>query len=92
MATSAILLGKFDDGDFNAWLCDFDACSAVNGWKVTETSDLKILKLPAFLRGRAASNFYVIPEAERRTYTAAIQAMRRALCPQAKRENFFRRV
>ena len=81
--------GKFDDGDFDAWLREFDACSAANGWKVTEASDAKILKLPAFLRGRAASNFYAIPEGERRTYADAVKAMRRALCPPAKRENFF---
>ena len=64
----------------------FDACSAANGWKVTETTDDKILKLPAFLRGRAASNFYAVPEEERRKYKDAIKSMRPALCPQAKRE------
>ena len=81
---AAILPGKFDDGDF-----EFDACSAANGWQVTEDED-KILKLPAFLRGRAASNYYAIPEGERRTYKDAVKSMRRALCPaQAKRENFF---
>ena len=87
--STAILPGKFDDGDFDAWLREFDACSTANGWKVTEASDAKILKLPAFLRGRAASNFYAIPEGERRTYADAVKAMRRALCPPAKRENFF---
>ena len=49
---AAILPGKFDDGDFDAWLREFDACSAANGWRVTEDKDDKILKLPAFLRGR----------------------------------------
>ncbi|CAB3982599.1 Hypothetical predicted protein [Paramuricea clavata] len=43
----------------------------------------------SFLRGRAASNFYAIPEGERRTYADAVKAMRGALCPPAKRENFF---
>ena len=86
---AAILPGKFDDGDFDAWLREFDACSAANGWQVTEDKDDKILKLPAFLRGRAASNFYAIPEGERRTYKDAVKSMRWALCPQAKRENFF---
>jgi hypothetical protein len=33
------LPGKFDDGDFDAWLREFDACSTANGWKVTEASD-----------------------------------------------------
>ena len=79
---AAILPGKFDDGDFDAWLREF-------GWKVTEHTNDKILKLPAFLRGRAACNFYAIPEGERRTYDDAVKSMRRALCPQAKRENFF---
>ena len=79
--STAILPAKFGDGDFDAWLREFDACSTANGWKVTEASDAKIFKLPAFLRGRAASNFYAIPEGERRTYADAVKAMRRALCP-----------
>ena len=86
---SAILPGKFDDGDFDAWLREFDACCAANGWQVTEDNDGKIIKPPAFLRGRAASNFYAIPAANRTTYADAVKSMRRALCPQAKRENFF---
>ena len=86
---SAILPGKFDDGDFDAWLREFDACCAANGWKVTKANDEKIVKLPAFLRGRAASNFYAIPADNRSTYADAVASMRRALCPQAKRENFF---
>ena len=43
------------------------ACYAANGWKVTEHTDDKILKLSAFLRARAACNFYAVPEGERRT-------------------------
>lgn len=86
---SAILPGKFDDGDFDAWLREFDACAAANGWKVTDATDEKILKLPAFLRGRAASNFYALPENDRKTYADAVKSMRQALCPQANRENFF---
>ena len=86
---AAILPGKFDDGDFDVWVRQFDACSDANGWKVTETTDDKILMLPAFLRGRTASNFCAISEGERRTYKDAIKSMRRALCPHAKRENFF---
>ena len=36
--STAILPGKFDDGDFDACLREFDACSTANGWKVTEAS------------------------------------------------------
>ena len=72
ISMAAILLGKFDDGDFDAWLRKFDACAAANGSKVTEHTNDKVLKLPAFLRGRAAYNFYAIPEGERRTYNDAV--------------------
>ena len=89
---AALLPGKFDDGDFDAWLREFDACVAANGWKVTAQTDDKILKLPAFLCGRAACNFYAISEGERRTYKDAVKSMRRALCPQAKRKKFLCRV
>ena len=86
---SATLSGKFGNGDFDAWLREFDACCAANGWTVTEDNDGKIIKLPAFLRGHAASNFYAIPAANRTAYADAVKSMQRALCPQAKRENFF---
>ena len=42
---AAILSGKFDDGDFDAWLREFDACSAANGWQVTEDKDDKTASL-----------------------------------------------
>ena len=71
---SGILPGKFDDGDFDAWLREFDACAA-KGWKVTEDNDGKIIKLPAFLHDRAASNFYAIPAANRTTYADAVKSM-----------------
>ena len=76
---SNILPGKFEHGDFVAWLREFDACSAANGWKVTDDTDEKILKLPAFLRGQAASHFHAIPSA----------ALKQAMCPAAHRENFY---
>ena len=69
---SANLPRTFDDGDFDAWLREFEDCWAANRWKDTESTDHKILKPLAFLRGRAASNFYAIPEPERRTCKNAI--------------------
>ena len=42
----SILPGKFDGGDFDAWLHEFDACCAANGCKVTDVNDEKIVKLP----------------------------------------------
>ena len=59
--SSSILPGRFDNGNFECWLREFNACCDANGWKVTAERDDKILKLPAFLRGRPASHFYAIP-------------------------------
>ena len=63
--SSNISPSRFDNGDFECWLREFDACCDANGWKVVEYRDDKILKLPAFLRGKAASHFYAIPVAKR---------------------------
>ena len=42
------------------------ACSVANEWKVIETADDKLLKLPTFLLWSPASKFYAISEVERR--------------------------
>lgn len=87
--TSSILPGRFDNGDFECWLREFDACCAANGWKVTADRDDKILKLPAFLRGRAASHFYAIPPDHRAKYADAVAELKKSLCPAAHRETFY---
>ena len=83
MSTTAILPGKFNGGDLIAWLREFDACCAANGWKASEDADQKLLKLPAFLRGQAASHFYAIPAAKRNTYATAVSELKKAMCPEA---------
>lgn len=82
---SAIFPGKFEDGDIVAWLREFDACSEANSWKVED----KIKKLPAFLRGQAASHFYAISEDSRKTYADAVKKLTEAMCPKENRETFF---
>jgi hypothetical protein len=81
MATS-ILPSKFDGDDIVVWLREFDACALANGWKDED----KIKKLPAFLRGRAATHFYATPVAERATYDAATKKLKQALCPPVERK------
>lgn len=83
MAT--ILPSKFDGDDIAAWLREFDACALANGWE----DEQKIKKLPAFLRGRAATHFYAIPDEERATYDAAAKKLKRAMCPPVERENHY---
>lgn len=89
MSSGTILPGRFDNGDFDSWLREFDACCAANGWKVADGRDDKILKLPAFLRGKAASHFYAIAEDRRKTFKDAVAALRLSLCPAAQRETFY---
>lgn len=84
--SSSILPGKFDgSSDVATWLREFDACSLANDWKDED----KIKKLPAFLRGPAASHFYAIAETDRRTYKDAAKMLVSAMCPTAQRENFY---
>ena len=84
--TSSILPGKFDgSSDLATWLREFDACSLANDWKEED----KIKKLPAFLRGPAASHFHAIPVDDRKTYKDAAKMLVGAMCPTAQRENFY---
>ena len=82
---TTILPTKCDGEDIVAWFREFDACSQANGWK----DENKLKKLPAFLRGRAASHFYAIPDNEKTTYAAATQRLKEALCPLVERENYY---
>ena len=83
---TSILPGKFDgSSDLATWLREFDACSLANDWKEED----KIKKLPAFLRGPAASHFYAIPADDRKTYKDAVKLLIGAMCPTAQRENFY---
>ena len=87
--SSSILPGRFDNGDFECWLREFNACCDANGWKATEEHDDKILKLPAFLRGEAASHFYAIPAEKRTKFVDAVAELRKSLCPAVQRETFY---
>jgi hypothetical protein len=83
---ASILPEKFDgSSDLATWLREFDACSLANDWKEED----KIKKLPAFLRGPAASHFYAIPPDDRKTYKDAVKMLIGAMCPTAQRENYY---
>lgn len=82
--SSSILPGRFDNGDFECWLREFNACCDANGWKVTAERDDKILKLPAFLRGKAS-----IPAEKRTKFADAVAELRKSLCPAVQRETFY---
>ena len=67
---SNILSGRFDNGDFESWLREFEACCDANGWKVTGERDEKILKLPAF-------HFSVARPHKRKTYKDATKELKK---------------
>ena len=85
---ASILPERFDKGDFALWLRQYECCAVANGW----TDEEKFAKLPAFLRGQAASHyFYFLFEGEQKdTYDNLIINLKAALCPQINREVFYR--
>ena len=85
MATS-ILPEKFDSGDFPTWLRQFNCCASANGW----TDEQKLQKLPAFLRGLAATYFHTLSDDEKDTFEHLVTSLQTALCPAVGREGYFR--
>ena len=67
------------------WLREFDACTEANGWKAED----KIKKLPAFLRGQAASHFYAVSEDDRKSYDDASKGLKETFLPKSKLGELF---
>ena len=83
---ASILPERFDKGDFALWLRQYECCAVANGW----TDEEKLAKLPAFLRGHAASHYFLFEEEQKDTYDHLIINLKAALCPQINREVFYR--
>eukprot|EP00794_Sanderia_malayensis_P020628 gene20628-biopygen17020 len=82
---AAILPEKFEQGDFRVWLRQFEVCADANGW----TEPQRLRKLPAFLRGLAATHFYALTDEQRDTYQNLIANLTAALCPAICRETYY---
>ena len=83
MAT--ILPEKFDHGDFPAWLRQFECCASANKWNDED----KAVKLPAFLRGVAATHFHALTDTQKDSYDHLIENLKAALCPAVCKEMFY---
>ena len=83
MAT--ILPEKFDHGDFPAWLRQFECWASAN--KLTDEENA--LKLPAFLRGVAATHSHAESDAEKYSYAYLIENLKAALCSAVCKEIFY---
>ena len=84
LGMATILPEKFDHGDFPAWLRQFECCASANKW----ADEDKALKLPAFLRGVAATHFHALSDAEKDSYAHLIENLAAALCPAVCKEMF----
>ena len=72
VSRSNILPDRYDgQGNFRHWLRHFDACGDANGWSDAE----KLRKLPAFLRGRAATHLYSLTSAQCQSYANLKQSL-----------------
>ena len=83
---SHIMPERFSGGDFTAWLCHFDRCSAANAWN----EETRLAKLPAFLNSPAAAYFDSLTEEEKDTLPTLLASLRRCFVPIADREKFYR--
>ena len=83
---ASILPERFDKGDFALWLRQYECCAVANGW----TDEQKLAKLPAFLRGHAASHYFLFEDEQKDTYDHLIMNLKAALCPHINREVFYR--
>ena len=63
----------FSDGEFSQWMRRFDLCSAANKWD----DEMKLVRLPTLLRGRAFSVFEMLKlsEEDRKSYAAVKRAL-----------------
>ena len=85
MATVSVVPDKFESGDFLGWLRHFDCCATANGW----SADDKLKKLPAFLRGPAASYYFTLSDDNKQSYADLTKNLTVLLCPKVARENYF---
>ena len=88
VSRSNILPDRYDgQGNFRNWLRHFDACGDASGWSDGE----KLRKLPAFLRGRAATHFYSLTDPQCADYATLKKNLQASLCPPVERESNYRK-
>ena len=85
MASFSIVPERFESGDFPSWLRNFECCALANNWSAED----KLKKLPAFLRGPAATHYFSLADDHKASYDALTTHLRDALCPRVDRERFY---
>ena len=80
-----LLPERFSSGDFASWLRHFQRCATANGWE----DDVKLVKLPAFLQGPAAS-YFDSSEEEKGSFAVLTDSLSRCFSPAVDREHYYR--
>ena len=83
--SSTLLPDRFSTGDFASWLRHFERCASANTWD----DAAKLIKLPAFLQGPAASYFDSFTAEEKSTYAKLTESLLHSFSPTAEREQFY---
>ena len=73
------------EGNFDAWLRHFDRCAAANEWDEAT----RVLKLPAFLQGPAATYLDSLSAEQRGTYNALVTNLKTCFAPSVDRERYY---
>ena len=68
---------KYEHGDFQAWLCQFECFAVANSWICLG----KDRQLPAFLRGITATYFYALSNDQKDSSNSLVPNLKSALCP-----------
>ena len=76
---------RFLEGNFYAWLRHFDRCAAANEWDEAT----RVLKLPAFLQGPAATYLDSLSAEQRGTYNALVTNLKTCFAPSVDRERYY---
>ena len=82
---STVLPDRFDGGDFDHWLRHFDRCAIANGWD----NATRLIKLPAFLQGPAATFYDTLADEAKDTYAHLTASLRDCFKPSVQCEHYY---
>ena len=82
---SSVVPDRFEGGDFDQWLHHFDRCAVANGW----ANAARLIRLPAFLKGPAATFYESLAEESKDTYAHLTESLRTCFKPSVNRESYY---
>ena len=83
---NTILPETFGEGNFSLWLQQFQHCALANSWDEAT----RLVKLPAFLQGPAATYFESLPADQKDTFDSLTSSLLACFSPLVHRECHYR--